>query len=163
MAQTGGWYWSASGGVEQFPAGRYDPGPQWTGPYATEAAATAAYEGWGGGRGRPPSPGGNGRPWFVRYANNIFGGGTGPFGQPFQPSNEAEELLLQADPLVYKEFPTEAAAAAWISSATGRKDLGYGAGPVSAAKTAASNVLGLPTFSHLRGFVVRTLQVLLGV
>lgn len=88
----------------------------------------------------------NGRPWFVRYANSLGGvaglhaGEVGPFGVPFQPSNEAEELFLQADPLMYKEFPTQAAAAAWVASAAGQKDLGIGAGPGSAAKTALTSL-----------------------
>jgi hypothetical protein len=87
----------------------------------------------------------NGRPWFVRYANTAIGltgsafNQIGPLGVPFQPSNEPEQLLMQADPLLYKQFPTRAAAQAWIKSPAGQKDLGFGAGPGSALKTGLSS------------------------
>jgi hypothetical protein len=78
----------------------------------------------------------NGRPWFVRYANGLGGIGvtiTGPFDEPFQPSNELEELNLEADPLMYKKFYTKAAAEEWINSKAGQTEARIGKGPASAA------------------------------
>lgn len=64
----------------------------------------------------------NGRPWFVFYDPALSGvAHVGGFMVPFQPSNEAEELFLQSTPWNYKEFPSKAAATAWINSPAGKK------------------------------------------
>jgi hypothetical protein len=64
----------------------------------------------------------NGRPWFVAYNKYAVGAlHVGTLFVPFQPSNEAEELYLQSLPFVYREFPTELAAQAWLTSMAGKK------------------------------------------
>jgi hypothetical protein len=87
----------------------------------------------------------NGRPWYVRYAKSATGvaglhfGQIGPFDTPFQPSNEAEELAMDADPLMYKHFATEAAATAWINSAAGKGEAEVGSGPAGAVQDVTEN------------------------
>jgi hypothetical protein len=108
-----------------------------SGPYLTQAKADAAISGG------TPAPGpSNGRPWFVAY--NQYLSGDLHFGTlfvPFQPANEAEELLLQANPLEYRQFPTEAAAETWINSPAGRKAQGLD----NPGKTIGSAVTGTLT------------------
>lgn len=64
----------------------------------------------------------NGRPWFVFFDAATVGiVHFGTFMVPFQPSNEAEELTLQATPWNYRQFPTQAAAQAWINGPEGQR------------------------------------------
>jgi hypothetical protein len=108
----------------------------------------------------------SGRPWFVRYANPAVSDPIttvgSPFGVPFQPTNEPQELVMQADPLMFKEFPTQQAAAAWIASATGQKDLGFGAGPASAAREAVTSASPLGALFQ-KAIWIRAAEVLVGL
>jgi hypothetical protein len=88
-------------------------GNGWQGPFTTKAAAEAA-----AGKANGSTGNANGRPWFIRYnaAGTGLVGGVGSLDVPFQPSNEAEQLFLEANPEDYVWFSTKAEAESWLAS-----------------------------------------------
>jgi len=113
----------------------------------------------------------NGRPWFVFYDPAAVGvAHFGTFMVPYQPSNEAEELTMQATPWLYREFPTRAAAQKWITSPEGkniRTEMGKTPGGAGNAITGGigglSQIAGIIGRLGQRNLWLRVVKIIAGV